>query len=159
MVGNLGGERVVGPRPALGLAATLLGLPRLAALLGPGLPGGPGADLDRIGGDLPTARVLGQFLELVGGLVDRLEVALVLDLAAGRGQVRVPDLGLTAPGELYGALVEGRVELQQLSALLDVQDCGLEVLRIVAGPGPSRPSGGLYRDRRWRPSTSSPCTG
>jgi hypothetical protein len=60
-----------------------------------------------------AAKALRQGLELVGGLVDRLQVALVLELLARRRDVRVPDLRHAAARELHVALVERRLELEK----------------------------------------------
>ena len=79
--------------------------------------------------DLAAARVLGQALELVGRLVDRLEVALVLVLAPGRRDVGVPALRHPAARELDGALVERRLQLEEQHGLLDVQELGHNHLR------------------------------
>ena len=100
VVGHARAERVVarlvGGRGALAL---LLGV-RPRALLRAPLARGRGADLDRVARDLAAARPLGELLELVGGLVDRLQVALVLELPARRRDVGVPALGLAPPREL-----------------------------------------------------------
>ena len=48
-------------------------------------------------------------------------MALVLELAAGRRDVRVPDLGELAARELDVALVERRIDLQEEHGLFDVQ--------------------------------------
>src|ERR1019366_2649815 len=66
----------------------------------------------------------GQALQLVGRLVDRLEVALMLELAALRSHVGVPALGHTPARELHVALRERRLELQQEQMLLDIEDSG-----------------------------------
>jgi hypothetical protein len=91
------------------------------AFLGAPLAGGRGGDLDRVPGDLAAARVLGDRGELVRGLVDRLQVALVLVLLAGRGDVRMPALRHPPAGELDVALVERRLQLQEEHGLFDVQ--------------------------------------
>ena len=93
-----------------------------------------GADLDRRRRDPAAARALGQRLELVGRLVDRLEVALVRELLAGRGEVGVPDLGLPAACQLDVALVERRLELQEEQRLLDVQDLRHRPLTVNGDP-------------------------
>src|SRR6266508_1805197 len=49
-------------------------------------------------------------------------MALVLELLAGRRDVRVPDLGHPAPGELDLPFAERRLELQKKERLLDVQN-------------------------------------
>ncbi|MDX6714373.1 MAG: UDP-N-acetylmuramate dehydrogenase, partial [Baekduia sp.] len=115
-------ERVVLGAVGVVLAAALLLGVGARALLGPALAGGLRADLDRAAGDLAAARLLRELLELVGGLVDRLEVALVLELLAGRCEIGMPDLGLPAARELDVALLEGRVELQEEHCLFDVED-------------------------------------
>src|SRR4029077_5941306 len=76
----------------------------------------------RCAGDAAAPRALGQALELVGRLVDRLQVALVLELQARGRDVRMPALGHPAPGKLHVALFERRLELQQEHVLLYVQD-------------------------------------
>ena len=126
VVGHARAERVV-----LGLiggrgAGALLGLVGAAALLGARLARGGGADLDRVARHAPAARALGQRDELVGGVVDRLQVALVLELAPGRREVGMPDLGQPAARELDVALVERRLDLQQEERLLDLEHCGHE---------------------------------
>ncbi len=50
---------------------------------------------------------------MIGGLVDRLQVTLVLELLARRGDVRMPALGHPPPRQLHLALVEGRLDLQR----------------------------------------------
>ena len=47
--------------------------------------------------DAPAARAFGEALELVGGLVDGLQVALVLELPPGGRDVGVPALGHAPP--------------------------------------------------------------
>ena len=94
------------------LARPLLGLVGAPPGLRAGAASGRGADLDGVLGDAPAARALGEALELVGGLVDRLEMALVLELLAGRGEVGVPDLGEAPAGELHLALAERGLELE-----------------------------------------------
>ena len=73
-------------------------------------------------GDAPAARALRDPLELVGGLVDRLEVALVFELPALRREVGMPALGHPAARELHVALGERRLELQEEKVLLDIED-------------------------------------
>jgi hypothetical protein len=80
-----------------------------------------GAHLDRAGGDLAAARLLRELLQLVGRLVHRLQVALVLELPARRGDIGVPALGLAPARKLDRALVERRIDLQEEDGLLDVQ--------------------------------------
>ena len=130
VVGHLAAERVV--RPAVGLLRALaLGLLVGApALLGARRARRRRVDLDGVARDLPAARALGQALELVGRLVDRLEVALVLELLAGRGDVRVPDLRHPPPRHLDLALVEGRRDLQQQERLFEVEHVGHEPTRV-----------------------------
>ena len=122
VVGDLRGERVVGLAVGGVLARPLLGFVGAAAVLGARLARGGGADLHRVVGDRSAARALGEALELIGCLVDRLEVALVLELLARRRDVRVPDLRLAAARQLHVALAEGRLELQQKQRLLDVEN-------------------------------------
>src|SRR5204863_9793414 len=114
-------ERVVLGAIGVGGAPALFLLVGAAALFGAGRAGSGGTDLDGVAADAPAARALRQRLELVGGLVDRLQVALVLELLAGRRDVRVPDLRHAAARELDVPLVEGRLELQEEERLLDVQ--------------------------------------
>ncbi len=124
VVGHAAAERVVfgavfghRSRPLFGL----VGAPaRLLALTARG----GGADFDGVRRDFAAARALCQALELVGGLVDRLEVALVLELASLRGHVRVPALGHAPTRKLHVALCERRLQLQQEQMLLDVEDGG-----------------------------------
>jgi hypothetical protein len=104
----------------LGAAALLLGV-RPGALLGAPLARGGGGDLDGVARHPPAAGILREALELVGGLVDGLQVPLVLELLARRGDVGMPDLRHPPARELDVALVEGRVDLQQEDRLLDVQ--------------------------------------
>ena len=130
VVGHARAERVVllrgrPPRPRA-RCSRLVGAP---ALLGARRACRRGADLDRVARDLAAARALGEALELVGRLVDRLEVALVLELLAGRRDIRVPDLGQPAARELHVALVERRLELQEQQRLLDIQDLGIHPSR------------------------------
>ena len=80
---------------------------------------------------LPPREASARLLELVGRLVDRLQVALVLVLAAGRRDVRVPALGHPPARELHRPLVEGRLELQQQDRLLDVEDRRHDRLRVA----------------------------
>ena len=133
VVGHLRAERVVGLAVGGMRAGALLGLVGAAAVLGARLARRRGADLDRVARHLAAARSLGQALELVGRLVDRLEVALVLELLARRGDVGVPDLRLPAPRELHLALVERRLELQEKERLLDVEDAWHEPTRVALG--------------------------
>jgi hypothetical protein len=126
VVGHARAERIV-----LGLvggrgAGALLGLVGAPALLGARLARCGGADLDRVARDAPAARALGQRDELVGGVVDRLQVTLVLELAPGRREVGVPDLGQPTARQLDVALVERRLELQEEERLLDLEHCGHE---------------------------------
>ena len=134
VVGHARAERVVAcavrrrPRGRAARPRRRVGPPRRAPACG------GGADLDRVARDPAAARALGDALELVGGLVDRLQVALVRDLLAGRGQVGVPDLGLAAARELHVALVERRLELQEEQRLLDIEDLRHDFEVIGSGP-------------------------
>ena len=100
----------------------LLGLVRAPAFLLAGLARRGRRDLDGVAADPPTARLLGELLELVGRLVDRLQVALMLVLAPGRRDVRMPALCHPSARELDGALIERRLDLQQEHRLLNVED-------------------------------------
>src|SRR5438105_3989178 len=62
-------------------------------------------------------------------------MALVLELAAGRGEVGVPALGHAPAGQLHVALGERRLQLQQEQVLLDVKDKRCHRSRNVSGPG------------------------
>ena len=99
------------------------------ALLRAPLARGLAGHLDGVARDLAAARLLGEPGELVGRLVDGLQVPLVLELLAGRGDVGVPLLGEAPARELDVALVERRLDLQQEDRLLDVDDRGHVVLR------------------------------
>jgi hypothetical protein len=92
----------------------------------PGVLAGPSGRrrrrTDRARADLATARGLGEQRELVGRLVDRLQVALVLVLAARGSDVRMPALGHPATSELDAALIKGRLELEQQERSFNVQD-------------------------------------
>ena len=105
-----------------GRAGALLLLVGAAARLLAGPARGGGGDLDRVAADAAAAGGLRQLLELVGGLVDRLQVALVLVLAARRRDVRMPALGHPAASELDVPLVERRLELQQEHRLFEIED-------------------------------------
>ena len=72
-------------------------------------------------GDLAAARTLGEALELVGHVVDRLQVALVLVLLAGWRNVGVPALGHAPARELHVAHIEGRLQLQKRHRLLEIE--------------------------------------
>jgi hypothetical protein len=89
---------------------------------------------------------LGEPLELVGGLVDRLQVALMLVLATGRRDVRVPALGHPPTGELDLALVERRLELEEEQRLFEIEDPGHEGQTLAP---PARPAS-AHRDRDHR---------
>ena len=121
VVGQAGAERVVLGAVGLVLAPALVLRVRPRSLLRAPLARRGGADLDGVARHAPAAEVLREALELVGRLVDRLQVALVLELAARRGDVRVPALGQLAARELDVALVERRIDLQEQDGLLDVQ--------------------------------------
>ena len=149
VVGHARAERVVlGPVGGV-LAGALLGLVGAPALLGARLARGRGGDLDRVARHAPAARALGQRDELVGRVVDRLQMALVLELAPGRRQVGVPDLGQPAARELDVALVEGRLDLQEEERLLDVEHCGHEHSTIAPSALRSRgPGAAVHPPRR-----------
>src|SRR6185312_10588962 len=97
-------------------------------------------------------RALGETLELVGRLVDRLQVALVLELAPGRRDVGVPALGHAPTSELYVALVERRLELQQEQVLVYIEDGRGHDPTTLATVARS------YPGCRCPPNTSSRCT-
>ena len=154
VVGHAAAERVVLGAILGRRAGALLGLVRAPARLLALAAGGRGADLDRVARDAAAARALGQALELVGGLVDRLQMALVLELAALRGDVRVPALGHAPARELHVALVERRLELQQEQMLLDVEDRGRhDQITLAAVEGHVAPAGSTWRRRT--PAASS----
>ncbi len=149
VVGHARAERVVLRAVGVGVALALLLLVRALTLLGAALARRGRADLHGVARDLAAARVLGQLLELVGGLVDRLQVALVLELPPGRRDVWMPHLGEPAPRELDVALVERRLDLKEQDRLLDVQhlcheqaygSARAEARRCLPGP-PGRISG------------------
>jgi len=77
---------------------------------------------DGVAADGAAPGGLGQTLKLVGGLVDCLQVALMLVAASGRGDVRVPAFGHSTPRKLHRALVKRRLDLQQQERCFDVQD-------------------------------------
>ena len=87
VVGHARAERVVLGAVLGGGPRALLLLVGAAARLLAGLPRGGRGHLDRVAGNPPASDRLGQLLELVGGLVDRLKVSLVLVLAPRRGDV------------------------------------------------------------------------
>ncbi len=122
MVRHAGAERVVRGAVRGGGARALLGFVRPASLLLAGPARSRRARFDRGRADASAARSLRQALELVGGAVDGLEVHLVLVLAPGRREIRVPALGHRASRELHVALVEGRLQLQQEHVALGVED-------------------------------------
>ena len=111
-------------RSAAARASALLVRVGARALLGARLARGRRRDLDRVRGDAAAARALGESLELVGRFVDRLEVALMLMLAALRRDVRMPALGEPAAGELDVALVKRRLQLQQEERLFEIKNLG-----------------------------------
>src|SRR5215218_2917741 len=129
VVRNPRGERVVLAAVLVGRVAALLLLVRAAALLRTPLARGLARDLDRVAGDLPAARLLGEARQLVRRLVDRLQVPFMLELLARRRDVGMPLLREPAPGELDLALVERRLDLQEEDGLLDVDDLWHVVLR------------------------------
>jgi len=83
-----------------------------------------------------AARLLGELLQLVGRLVDRLQMALVFELLPGRSDVRVPLLGHAPPRELDVALVERRLDLKEQHGLLDIQHLGHNALTVARRSGP-----------------------
>ena len=91
----------------------LFGFVGPAALLFARLPGRRGRDADGVTAYPSATKRFGQPLELVGGFVDRLKVALMLVLPSGRSDVRMPLLGHPAPGQLHVPLIERRLELQE----------------------------------------------
>ena len=140
VVGHARGERVV-----LGLVGVLRALAlllrvRAGALLGAALAGRGRRDLDRVLGDAPAARVLGDRGELVGGLVDRLQVPLVLVLLAGRRDVRMPLLREAAARELDVALVERWVDLQEKDGLFNIQHLRHDPLTVPRAGNTGVPS-------------------
>ena len=123
MVGHPRAERVV-------LRGVLLGLRggALLLLVGPARPprraparAAAALTLTALRETVPPREPSASELELVGRLVDRLQVALVLELLAGRRDVGVPHLRHAPARELDLALVERRLELQEEQRLLDVQ--------------------------------------
>ena len=124
MVGRAIAERVVLDPVGRALAGRLLLLVGAPAGLGPRGPGGRRAGPHRVGRHPAAARLVGEALELVGGAVDRLQMALVLGLLAGRCDVGMPALGHPPAGELDLARVERRLELQEEQGLLDIEDRG-----------------------------------
>src|SRR6185437_14826075 len=123
VVGHAAGERIVlGFVRSLG-AGALLGFVGAATRLLALAPGGGRGGAHGALGDPAPARALGQALELVGRLVDRLQVTLVLELASGGRDVRVPALGHAPARELNVALVERRLQLQEQQVLSYVEDC------------------------------------
>ena len=124
VIGDAGTKRIVlssmlGARPG-----SLLGLVGPAAVFLARLTRRRGRRPNRSGADASAARGLGELLELVGRLVDRLKVALVLRAPPGRRDVRVPALGHPAPGELNRSLVKRRLELEQKKRLFDIEHLG-----------------------------------
>jgi hypothetical protein len=85
-------ERIVLGAVLGGGAGALLGLVGSPACFLPRAAGGGGRDLDRVPRDVSPSRGFGELRELVGGFVDCLEVPLMLMLAPGRRDVRVPAL-------------------------------------------------------------------
>jgi hypothetical protein len=91
----------------------LLGLVGAPPSLRPSPAGRSGRDLDCVSRDSSLPGALGQRLELIGGLVYCLEMALVLVLASGWGDVRVPALGHAASSELDISLIKGGLQLEE----------------------------------------------
>ena len=122
VVGDARAERVVlGPIGGRGLTALLLLVGAAASLLAGSARGG-GRRPHGVAADAASAGLLGELLELVGGLIDRLEMALMLVLSAGRSDVGVPALGHPAARELDFTGVERRLELQQEHRLFNIED-------------------------------------
>src|SRR5262249_49288123 len=92
VVGHARPEGVVLLARGVLLAAALLPRVGARALLGAALAGGRRRNLYGILRNAAATRLLGQLLELVGRLVDRLQMALVLVLLARGSDVRVPAL-------------------------------------------------------------------
>jgi hypothetical protein len=113
----------------VGAALALLLLVGALALFGAPPAGGSARHLDGVAGHRPAAGLLREALELVGRLVDGLEMTLVLALLPGRGYVGVPALGKSAPCKLDVALVERRIDLEKEDRLFDVDDLRHVVLR------------------------------
>jgi ATP-binding cassette ChvD family protein len=67
-------------------------------------------------------------------------MALVLELAPLRREVRVPALGHSPPGELHIALVKGRLQLEQEQVLLDIEDRGGHEPETLAGDASAYPA-------------------
>ncbi len=106
------------------LGGTLLRLVVAPPLLGAGASSRLPGDLHGVRRHLPAARLLGERLEVVGGLVDRLQVALVLVLLADRGEVGVPALGHRAARGLHIFLAERGREFEEQHELFDVHHRG-----------------------------------
>src|SRR5271170_743296 len=85
-------------------------------------PCGRSARTHGIARDLSAAGALGQALELIGSLVDGLQVALVLELAALWRHVGMPALGHPAARQLHITLLERRLQLEEQQVLLDVKN-------------------------------------
>ncbi len=134
MVWHSRAERVVlGPllRGGLGPLLLLVGAP---PLIGTGLAGGGGGHLDRASRDAAAAHVLGELLELVGRLVDRLQMTLMLVLTTRRGDIGMPALCHPPARELDAALIKRRLELQQEHCLFDVEDPWHDSLTVATMP-------------------------
>ncbi len=121
MVGDARAERVVLGALGLSRPRALLGLVCAPAGFGSRPARRRRGDLDGVAADATPARGLREPLELVGGLVDRLQVALVLVAPAGWGDVGMPALGHPPPPELYRALVERGLELEQQQRLFEIE--------------------------------------
>src|SRR4029078_1517013 len=122
-------------------AALVLGV-RSRALLGAALAGRRGADLHRVLADAGGARPPGELFELVGRLVDRLQMALVLDLLPRRRDVGMPLLGHAPPRELDVALVVPQLGFEEQYRLLDVQHLGHNALTVSSPPTQTEPEVG-----------------
>ena len=114
---------------------TLLGLVGASAGVLPGLPGRGRRDLHSPPRHATVARGLGELRQLIRGLVYRLEVALVLGLATGRRDVRVPPLGHPTAREMDLTLIERSFELQQQHRLFDIEDPRHDPIRLDRNGG------------------------
>ncbi len=122
MVGHPGPERVVLGAVGGLLAGALLVLVGAAAGVLASAARGRRRRLHGVAADPSPARGLRQAFELVGGLVDGLQVALVLVAAPGRGDVRMPALGHPPPRKLDGALIERGLQFEEEQCGFYVQD-------------------------------------
>jgi acetyl esterase len=122
LIWNTRAEWIV-PGAILGCGpGSLLGFVGPPPGLGPRPARRRGGHLDSIARDSAPARGLGERLELVRRFVDRLEMALVLVLASGRGDIRMPALCHPAARELNITRIERRFEFEEQERLLEIQD-------------------------------------